>query len=201
MLASWITWFYRRYQQYKDLGEVGEPVFMWLSGLHIPETYIAALVQVMRLPPRHRGQNVVIIVDFRSGYCGFGYLLKQLDRKSDSSTHRAWAMQAACRDKGWPLDKSTLYSKVTKFTDPSQIKVWLLILQGLAKPSICLRAACLFRDGDVLTPAFCSLKVRPRHGCYVSGLYLEGAGWDNKKSVLKKQDPKVCFPPLVVQCR
>ena len=46
MLASWMTWFYRRYQQYKDWGEVGEPVVMWLSGLHIPETYIAALVQV-----------------------------------------------------------------------------------------------------------------------------------------------------------
>lgn len=46
MLSSWMTWFYRRYQQYKDWGEVGEPAVMWLSGLHIPETYIAALVQV-----------------------------------------------------------------------------------------------------------------------------------------------------------
>uniref|UniRef100_A0A061RTL5 Dynein heavy chain 1, cytosolic n=1 Tax=Tetraselmis sp. GSL018 TaxID=582737 RepID=A0A061RTL5_9CHLO len=114
MLASWMTWFQRRYQQYKDWGEVGEPTVMWLSGLHIPETYIAALVQT------------------------------------------------ACRDKGWPLDKSTLYTKVTKYTDPSQIK------------------------------------VRPRHGCYVTGLYLEGAGWDVKRSVLKRQDPKVVVTELPV---
>jgi dynein heavy chain len=61
-----MLWFQRRYRQYKDWAENGEPKVMWLSGLHIPETYIAALVQ------------------------------------------------AACRDKGWPLDRSTLYTKVTK---------------------------------------------------------------------------------------
>lgn len=63
-LGAWMLWFGRRYRQYKDWVEHGEPRVMWLSGLHIPETYIAALVQ------------------------------------------------AACRDKGWPLDKSTLYTKV-----------------------------------------------------------------------------------------
>ena len=51
---------------------------MWLSGLHIPETYTAALVQT------------------------------------------------ACRDKGWPLDKSTLYTKVTRFTAASQVGEKLL---------------------------------------------------------------------------
>ncbi len=30
-------------------------------------------------------------------------------------------VQAACRDKGWPLDKSTLYTKVTRYTDPSEV--------------------------------------------------------------------------------
>jgi Dynein heavy chain C-terminal domain len=28
-------------------------------------------------------------------------------------------------------------------------------------------------------------------GCYVSGLYLEGAGWDHDKQALRRQDPKV----------
>ena len=41
---------------------------MWLSGLHIPEAYVTALVQT------------------------------------------------TCRKRGWPLDKSTLYTVVTKFT-------------------------------------------------------------------------------------
>eukprot|EP00899_Mesostigma_viride_P018540 jgi/Mesvir1/26688/Mv20468-RA.1 len=106
MLASWITWFLRRYAQYQDWAESGEPKVMWLSGLHIPETYIAALVQT------------------------------------------------ACRDKGWPLDKSTLYTKVTRFFTADQV-------------------------GE-----------RLKHGCYITGLYLEGAGWDVENAVLKRQDPK-----------
>ena len=67
MLGSWIMWFQKRYNQYKSWVENGEPKVMWLSGLHIPETFLAALVQ------------------------------------------------AACRSRGWPLDKSTLYTKVRCF--------------------------------------------------------------------------------------
>lgn len=47
---------------------------LWLSGLHIPETYLAALVQI------------------------------------------------ACRRNNWPLDRSTLYTNVTQFTDPLDIE-------------------------------------------------------------------------------
>jgi dynein heavy chain len=46
---------------------------MWMSGLHIPESYLTALIQV------------------------------------------------ACRKKKWALDKSTLYTVVTKIKDPSNI--------------------------------------------------------------------------------
>jgi dynein heavy chain len=45
-LGAWMLWFQRRYKQYKSWVEHGEPKVMWLSGLHIPETYLAALVQV-----------------------------------------------------------------------------------------------------------------------------------------------------------
>eukprot|EP01018_Ginkgo_biloba_P029506 Gb_13876 [translate_table: standard] len=115
MLSAWITWLMRRYDQYKDWVENGEPKVMWLSGIHIPETYIAALVQT------------------------------------------------ACRDRGWPLDKSTIYTEVTRFVDPSEVL------------------------------------EKPKHGCYVTGLYLEGAGWDLEKSRLKYQDPKqlVCELPIL----
>jgi dynein heavy chain, axonemal len=107
MLGAWMIWFQRRYLQYKGWVEFGEPVVMWLAGLHIPETYIAALVQT------------------------------------------------ACRQKGWPLDKSTLYTKVTTFSSAAEIT------------------------------------EKPRFGCYISGLYLEGAAWDLETSALKRQDPKV----------
>jgi dynein heavy chain, axonemal len=113
-LGSWMMWFQQRYRQYRDWVQKGEPAVIWLSGLHIPETYIAALVQ------------------------------------------------AACRDKAWPLDKSTLYTKVTRYTDASQVP------------------------------------EKPRHGCYVSGLYLEGASWDVEKSQLRRQDPKMLVTKLPI---
>ena len=50
-----------------------EPTVIWLSGLHVPESYLTALVQ------------------------------------------------SACRKNGWPLDKSTLYTSVTTFTEPEDV--------------------------------------------------------------------------------
>lgn len=47
---------------------------MWLSGLHIPESYLTAMVQT------------------------------------------------TCRLKNWPLDKSTLYTVVTKYVDPGSVR-------------------------------------------------------------------------------
>eukprot|EP00803_Ostreobium_quekettii_P011338 evm.model.scf_1312.1 EVM.evm.TU.scf_1312.1 scf_1312:839-40608(+) len=114
MLGSWMLWFHKRYAQYKDWAELGEPPVIWLSGLHTPETYVAALVQ------------------------------------------------SACREKGWPLDKSTLYTEVTTITDPG------------------------------------SVTERPQFGCYVTGLYLEGAGWDLERSKMKRQSPKVLVTELPV---
>ena len=64
---------------------------MWLSGLHIPESYLTALIQIN------------------------------------------------CRAKGWALDKTTLFTSVTKHRNEDEIK------------------------------------KKPEFGCYVRGLYLEGA--------------------------
>ena len=113
-LGAWMSWFQRRYAQYASWVEHGEPAVMWLAGLHIPETYLAALVQT------------------------------------------------ACRSKGWPLDRSTLYTHVTKIVDSKDIK------------------------------------EKPQFGCYVAGLYLEGAAWDVQASVLRRQDPKVLVTELPV---
>jgi dynein heavy chain len=106
-LGSWIQHFLRRYAQYKTWVETArDPKVIWLSGLHIPESYLTALVQT------------------------------------------------TCRRRLWPLDKSTLYTKVTRFTSPDEVD------------------------------------AKPLDGCYVEGIYLEGAAWDLEKSVLKPQDPK-----------
>lgn len=40
-----------RAKQYKYWSLSGEPLVMWLSGLHIPESYLTALVQVSIILP------------------------------------------------------------------------------------------------------------------------------------------------------
>ena len=71
-LGSWINHYMRRKEQYLSWIK-REPAVMWLSGLHIPESYLTALVQ------------------------------------------------AACRAKQWALDKSTLFTTVTKIVDPKEV--------------------------------------------------------------------------------
>ncbi|NXA03996.1 DYH10 protein, partial [Sapayoa aenigma] len=44
-LGNWIIFFRERYNQYSSWVNEGEPQVMWLSGLHIPESYLMALVQ------------------------------------------------------------------------------------------------------------------------------------------------------------
>ena len=72
-LSAWITFWLRRQDQYAAWVEQGEPIVMWLSGLSIPETFLAAVVQT------------------------------------------------TCRRKKWPLDKSTLYTKVTQYLHAEEV--------------------------------------------------------------------------------
>ncbi|XP_075882096.1 dynein axonemal heavy chain 10-like isoform X2 [Nelusetta ayraudi] len=44
-LGNWMCHYQRRFEQYSQWVEDGEPKVMWLSGLHIPESYLTALVQ------------------------------------------------------------------------------------------------------------------------------------------------------------
>ena len=44
-LVNWIEHFLKRHKQYKFWDEIEEPKVIWLSGLHIPESYLTALVQ------------------------------------------------------------------------------------------------------------------------------------------------------------
>lgn len=72
-LVNWMTHFERRFKQYRDWIDVEEPKVIWLSGLHIPESYLTGLIQT------------------------------------------------TCRSKGWALDKSTMYTEVTKIFDEKEI--------------------------------------------------------------------------------
>lgn len=117
-LSSWMVHFLRRYDQYLCWIKDGEPVAMWLSGLHIPESYLSALVQT------------------------------------------------TCRKRGWPLDKSTLYTVVTLHTESKGLKelesgcyVTGLYLEGGSwdSPNCCLRA----QDPKVLVTELPIMQVIP----------------------------------------
>jgi hypothetical protein len=45
VMFSWMVHFQERYKQYQSCIAEGDPKVVWLSGLHIPESYITALVQ------------------------------------------------------------------------------------------------------------------------------------------------------------
>ncbi|BFZ18669.1 hypothetical protein BsWGS_21707 [Bradybaena similaris] len=113
-LGNWMLHFERRYKQYNAWVNEAEPSVMWLSGLHIPESYLTALVQ------------------------------------------------ATCRKNGWPLDKSTLYTSVTQYKHAEDVT------------------------------------ERTTSGCFVHGLYLEGAGWDLENMHLVPQKPKQLIQELPV---
>ncbi|XP_071619148.1 dynein axonemal heavy chain 10 isoform X2 [Heliangelus exortis] len=113
-LGNWIIYFRARYNQYTSWVNDGEPKVLWLSGLHIPESYLTALVQ------------------------------------------------ATCRKNKWPLDHSTLYTEVTKF-----------------------------RSAEDITEA-------SAQGCFVSGLFLEGADWDTEHGCLIKSKPGVLVVELPI---
>lgn len=72
-LVGWIAHFERRFKQYRAWIDIEEPKVIWLSGLHIPESYLTALIQT------------------------------------------------TCRAKGWALDKSTMFTNVTKNRDASEV--------------------------------------------------------------------------------
>lgn len=97
-LGAWMVHFKRRIKQYDDWANKEEPVVMWMSGMHIPGSYLTALVQT------------------------------------------------TCRRKKWALDKSTLFTVVTTVVNPDDIV------------------------------------KKPLDGCYISGLYLEGARWNLQKN-------------------
>ena len=113
-LGSWILHFVGRADQFDEWCDPdrGEPPVLWLAGLHIPASYLTALVQ------------------------------------------------QACRIRGWPLDKSTLFTAVTRFTRREEITEKLEM------------------------------------GCFISGLKLEGATWDESEMCLAIQKPKVLVTDL-----
>ncbi|OAF67720.1 1-alpha DHC [Intoshia linei] len=113
-LGSWITHFLKRFDQYNYWVTENEPAIIWLSGLHIPESYLTAMIQ------------------------------------------------SVSRKNGWSLDKCALFTTMTYYEDSEEVT------------------------------------ERPLQGCFVSGIYLEGAMWDTKNSCLIKQKPKKLIQKLPI---
>ncbi|GLH10276.1 Dynein heavy chain, cytoplasmic [Gryllus bimaculatus] len=46
LLGSWLEHFEKRVTQYTNWVDSGEPYVMWISGLHVPKSYLAAVMQI-----------------------------------------------------------------------------------------------------------------------------------------------------------
>lgn len=114
---------------------------MWLSGLHIPESYLTALVQ------------------------------------------------ATCRKNGWPLDHSTLYTEVTQYRSDEDVNV----KPGQGENMHAHTHTLHYTRFELSSLVFSFLS-----GCFVSGLYLEGADWDIQKDCLVRSKPRVLVTQLPV---
>ncbi|CAH8587314.1 unnamed protein product [Heterobilharzia americana] len=113
-LGDWMAHFHNRHKQYTTWIENGDLGVIWLSGLHIPESFLMALTQT------------------------------------------------TCRRNGWPLDKSALFTTITQYTDSSEVQ------------------------------------ERAHQGCFIQGLYLEGASWDLTKGCLKRQKSRQLVQPMPI---
>lgn len=99
-LVNWITHLERRYKQYRNWVDIEEPKVMWLSGLHIPESFTTALIQT------------------------------------------------TCRAKDWALDRSTMYTNVTKYLDAKEVTKRLD--QGTYVEGLYIEGACWNSELDCL---------------------------------------------------
>jgi dynein heavy chain len=66
-LASWMEHLSLRSQQYRQWSSSGEPLVMWLSGLHVPESFLTALVQIACRKnnwPLDRSTLFTVVTDF-----------------------------------------------------------------------------------------------------------------------------------------
>jgi Dynein heavy chain C-terminal domain len=114
-IGSWVSHFTRRHEQYELWINKGEPACVWLSGLHIPESYLTALVQ------------------------------------------------STCRMRSWPLDKSTLYTVVTKHTSDKD----LVRLESGEKDDIGSCGGFLFLSVLFFSVLFCSFLTSITHLVHV----------------------------------
>lgn len=106
-------------------------------------------------------------------------------------TYLAALVQMTCRKKNWPLDRSIIYTTVSKFSKPDDVEERPDEVNSdrLFSPS-----SYFIRCNNV--KLFCPLRFI--QGCYVYGLYLEGARWDADEHCLKRSHPKVLMEELPI---
>jgi len=109
-------------------------------------------------------------------------------------TYLAALVQMTCRKKNWPLDRSIIYTTVSKFSKPDDVEERP---DEVNSTSVCFSPPSRFIFDNNLKLLF-FVRHRFTQGCYVYGLYLEGARWDVEKHCLKRSHPKVLIEELPI---
>ncbi len=102
-------------------------------------------------------------------------------------------VQATCRKNGWPLDHSTLYTQVTHYRSEDEVKERPGQGESAQHHAHKKNTRTLRLKQRLKTTSLFSLL-----GCFVSGLYLEGADWDIEKSCLVRSKPRALVSQLPI---
>ena len=153
-LGSWMTHFLDRYRQYDTWIKEGEPAVIWLSGLHIPESYLTALVQttcrMLNWPLDKSTQSTKVTPHTE---------VKQVGAKLESGTYvRGLYLEGA----GWDHEHSCL-----KRQEPKVLVVPLPILQVIP-----IEASKVKLHGVFVTPVYVTQSRRNAMGV---GLVFEAS--------------------------
>ena len=162
-LGSWMGHFQGRHAQYTSWINNGEPTVMWLSGLHIPDSYLTALVQTTC---RRKGWAL----DRSTLYTQVTTYIRAedvLSRPEDGCLVRGLYLEGA----GWDLDKRCLVRSA-----PKVLVVELPILQVIPVEATRLKLAGTFR-----TPVYVTQMRRNAMGV---GLVFEADLFTNEHSSL-----------------
>lgn len=90
-LSSWMVHLNHRAVQYRYWSSSGEPLVMWLSGLHVPESFLTALVQIACRKnnwPLDRSTLFTIVTDFADPH--------DVEERPESVSHN-WLLIASMR--------------------------------------------------------------------------------------------------------
>ncbi|KAJ2948630.1 hypothetical protein O0L34_g7885 [Tuta absoluta] len=218
-LGGWMDHFLGRTKQYTDWATIEEPVVIWLSGLHIPESYLIAHVQIacrLYTWPLDKSTQFTRVTQWLT--------VDEIEERPEPVS--SVCARVTCVHDVTHCDLCSCTWRLVESTQFTRVSQWLTVDEIEERPepvsSVCARVTCVH---DVTHCDLCSctwrlvestqftrvtqwltvdeIEATPgplkyHAGCYVRGLYLGGCRWDAEESCLARSHPKVLVTEMPI---